>query len=239
MHAGFLEGMAKDAFLADKRTQQAVIMSLIIIGEAAAKVMDGYAAFAQAHSEVPWRSMRGMRNRIAHGYFDINLDVVWNTVQTALPELLVQLPVVRQGRPRASMIFEPRTFFFRRLLRLRIDPVGDADLGFGFLQGLARLGAGLLGAHHVGQRIVEGVERSGLVMPVLAQPEVAVGTLHDAAGVDVDHGFGRRRGRRLGCRRLAFRRHHRVASSCALVMRFGHAPCIASISTYSRRIGRA
>lgn len=38
--------------------------------------------------------MRGMRNRIAHGYFDINLDVVWDTVQTALPDLLGQLPAV-------------------------------------------------------------------------------------------------------------------------------------------------
>ena len=35
--------------------------------------------------------MRGMRNRIAHGYFDINLDVVWDTVKTALPALLIQL----------------------------------------------------------------------------------------------------------------------------------------------------
>jgi uncharacterized protein with HEPN domain len=40
--------------------------------------------------------MRGMRNRIAHGYFDINLDVVWETVETALPELLKQLPVVQR-----------------------------------------------------------------------------------------------------------------------------------------------
>ena len=92
----FVEGLAKDDFLADKRTQQAVIMSLIIIGEAVTKVMDGYAEFVQAHTQVPWRNMRGMRNRIAHGYFDINLDVVWDTVQTALPELLKQLPVVRQ-----------------------------------------------------------------------------------------------------------------------------------------------
>jgi uncharacterized protein with HEPN domain len=60
---GFVEGMAKDDFLTDKRTQQAVTMSLIIIGEAATKVMDGYAEFTQAHAEVPWRSMRNMRNR--------------------------------------------------------------------------------------------------------------------------------------------------------------------------------
>ena len=93
---GFVEGLAKEDFLEDKRTQQAVIMSLIIIGEAVTKVMDGYAEFAQAHAQVPLRNMRGMRNRIAHGYFDINLDVVWDTVQTALPELLKQLPAVRQ-----------------------------------------------------------------------------------------------------------------------------------------------
>ena len=91
----FVEGLNKDDFLADKRTQQAVVMSLIIIGEAATKVMDRHPEFTQAHATVPWRSMRGMRNRIAHGYFEINLDVVWDTVQVALPQLLKQLPAVR------------------------------------------------------------------------------------------------------------------------------------------------
>jgi len=92
---GFVDGLNKEDFLADKRTQQAVIMSLIIVGEAATKVMDRYAEFCAQHPEVPWRSMRGMRNHIAHGYFDINLDVVWETVKTALPELLKQLSAVR------------------------------------------------------------------------------------------------------------------------------------------------
>ncbi len=92
----FVEGMDKDDFLADRRTQQAVIMSLIVIGEAATKVMDSSAGFTQAHAEIPWRSMRNMRNRMAHGYFDINLDVVWETVQEWLPELLKQLPAARQ-----------------------------------------------------------------------------------------------------------------------------------------------
>jgi uncharacterized protein with HEPN domain len=75
----FVDGLAKEDFLADKRTQQAVIMSLIIIGEAATKIMDGYTAFTQAHSEVPWRSMRNMRNRMAHGYFERHAK---NTLQT-------------------------------------------------------------------------------------------------------------------------------------------------------------
>jgi uncharacterized protein with HEPN domain len=90
----FVEGLGKDDFLSDKKTQQAVIMSLVIIGEAATKVMDRYAEFAASHPEVPWRSMRGMRNRITHGYFDINPDMAWETVQKALPALLKQLPTV-------------------------------------------------------------------------------------------------------------------------------------------------
>ena len=92
----FVDGLDKADFLEDKRTQQAVIMSLIIIGEAATKVMENYAEFMQVHPEIPWRNMRGMRNRIAHGYFDINLDVVWETMQMALPELLKQLDAVRR-----------------------------------------------------------------------------------------------------------------------------------------------
>ena len=87
----FTEGMAQADFEQDKRTQQAVVMSLIVLGEAATKVMDQHPAFAEQHKQIPWRSMRGMRNRIAHGYFDINLEVVWDTVQTALPALKNQL----------------------------------------------------------------------------------------------------------------------------------------------------
>ncbi|WP_366144674.1 HepT-like ribonuclease domain-containing protein [Acidithiobacillus sp.] len=48
---------------------------------AATKAMNIYPEFAEDHSKIPWR---GMHNRIAHGYFDIHLDVVWDTVQGAL-----------------------------------------------------------------------------------------------------------------------------------------------------------
>ena len=85
----FVDGMSKEDFLADKRTQQAVIMSLVIIGEAAARIMDKHSEFIAGNPEIPWRGMRGMRNRVAHGYFDVNLDVVWDTAQTALPDLLL------------------------------------------------------------------------------------------------------------------------------------------------------
>lgn len=87
--------MDKPAFLVDRRTQQAVILNLIVIGEAASRLLQAHDTFVGHHPQVPWRSMKGMRNRIAHGYFDIDIDVVWETVRTALPELLVQLPTIR------------------------------------------------------------------------------------------------------------------------------------------------
>ena len=93
----YVEGLSKDEFLADKRTQQAVILNLVIIGEAATKVIKDFSGFLDRYSNVPWRNMKGMRNRIAHGYFDINLDVVWETVQTALPTLLEHLPAIREA----------------------------------------------------------------------------------------------------------------------------------------------
>jgi uncharacterized protein with HEPN domain len=61
----FVEGFSREDFLGDKRTRQAAIMSLITLGEAATKVIAGYIAFVEVHAETPWRSMRGMRNRMA------------------------------------------------------------------------------------------------------------------------------------------------------------------------------
>lgn len=87
----YVEGLEKADFLNDKKTQQAVIMNLLIIGEAATKVIQTDQSFFEKNQHIPWMSMKGMRNRIAHGYFEINLDVVWNTVSTALPKLLGQL----------------------------------------------------------------------------------------------------------------------------------------------------
>jgi uncharacterized protein with HEPN domain len=97
----YVEGLDQADFLADRRTQQAVILNLIILGEAATKLLQEHGDFLARHPEVPWRSMKGMRNRIAHGYFDINLEVVWQTVQTALPDLLTRLPAIQSDARQA------------------------------------------------------------------------------------------------------------------------------------------
>ena len=64
-------------FDTDELLQSAVLHWIEIIGEAAPGVSDKARA---AHPEVPWRVITDMRNRVSHGYFDIDLDVVWNTV---------------------------------------------------------------------------------------------------------------------------------------------------------------
>lgn len=98
----YVEGLEKADFLDDKRTQQAVILNLLILGEAVTKLLNQDEPFAARYPQVPWRSMKGMRNRLAHGYFDINLDVVWDTVRTALPSLLAQLPAIQDAAKAAN-----------------------------------------------------------------------------------------------------------------------------------------
>ena len=90
----YIDGMEKAEFLTDERTQQAVILNLVIIGEAAAQLPQTHGDFLDGYPDVPWKSMKGMRNRIAHGYFDINLGIVWETARTALPQLVARLPEI-------------------------------------------------------------------------------------------------------------------------------------------------
>ena len=52
------------------------MLNLIVIGEVATKILKEYEQFATQNTGLPWASMKGMRNRIAHGYYDINLDTV-------------------------------------------------------------------------------------------------------------------------------------------------------------------
>ena len=74
----------KEAFLADPRTQDAVLRNIEIIGEAVRGVTHETRA---AHSEIPWKEMAGMRDRIIHDYFRVDADVVWDVVSQDLPTL--------------------------------------------------------------------------------------------------------------------------------------------------------
>ena len=82
----FLEDMTWDAFEQSELHQNAVMRPLEIIGEAARRVSQ---QTRDAHPEVPWAQMVGMRNRLIHEYFRVNLATVWETVQNDLPSLVV------------------------------------------------------------------------------------------------------------------------------------------------------
>ncbi len=70
--------------MADPKTQDAVIRNIEIIGEAVKRLS---AATREAHPEVPWSKIAGTRDRIIHGYFNVDLDIIWDVVETELPSL--------------------------------------------------------------------------------------------------------------------------------------------------------
>jgi uncharacterized protein with HEPN domain len=84
----FASGATLEQFRADAKTLKAVAADLMIIGEAANHVPDDV---QDAHQDVPWSVMRAMRNRIVHAYFDIDPDILWDTVQHDLPKLVEPL----------------------------------------------------------------------------------------------------------------------------------------------------
>ncbi|MFC7461251.1 DUF86 domain-containing protein [Hydrogenophaga defluvii] len=87
----YTAGMDASDFLGDRKTQDAVIRNLEIIGEACRNVLKHDPAFAQLHTQVPWGFAYEMRNALAHGYFTVDLPIVWTTVTHDLPTLGVQV----------------------------------------------------------------------------------------------------------------------------------------------------
>jgi len=100
--SGYVQGMAKEEFILDKKTQQAVIYNILIIGEAATQVLNEHPDFVEKHPDIPWREMRGIRNRMAHGYFELNLDIVWETAIRSLNSLKSQIASAKSTLPLTS-----------------------------------------------------------------------------------------------------------------------------------------
>ena len=87
----YTAGMDLDAFMADRKTRDAVIRNLEVIGEACNNVAKNHPAFASEHPEVPWGFAYEMRNALSHGYFTVDHAIVWQTIQQDLPKLKSQI----------------------------------------------------------------------------------------------------------------------------------------------------
>ncbi len=89
----FLGSESLDTLKSDKKLGYSIIRSLEIIGEAAANVSDDTRV---KYPEIEWAVITGMRNRLVHAYFDINYNIVWQTVKENLPSLIEKLEKILQ-----------------------------------------------------------------------------------------------------------------------------------------------
>ncbi len=86
--AAFADGRTRDDLDEDRQLLLSLVKAVEIVGEAAAHVDEDTKS---AHPEIPWARIVGMRNRLVHGYFDVRLDTVWNTVREDIPALIARL----------------------------------------------------------------------------------------------------------------------------------------------------
>ncbi len=86
----FVDGMTFSEFQNDQKTIFAVTRAIEVIGEAAKYIPQ---SLREQYSAVPWKSVAGMRDKLIHAYFGINLEVLWDTVQQ---DLRVLKPVIEQ-----------------------------------------------------------------------------------------------------------------------------------------------
>jgi uncharacterized protein with HEPN domain len=90
----YTEDMSEVAFLEDPKTQDAVIRNFEIIGESSRNIERHHPAFANDHSYLPLGFAYEMRNALSHGYFKVDLEIVWKTIHSNLPELHAQIKLL-------------------------------------------------------------------------------------------------------------------------------------------------
>jgi uncharacterized protein with HEPN domain len=87
----------RDTFLTSEMVQDAVIRNFEVIGEASRNIETRYPEFAAAHPELPLAFAYQMRNAVAHGYYKVDLEIVWRTIETDLPSLRAAVQAAVSG----------------------------------------------------------------------------------------------------------------------------------------------
>jgi uncharacterized protein with HEPN domain len=86
-------GVSYEQFMADRRTQDAVVRNIEVIGEAVKRLSS---SLKRQHPAIPWKDMAGMRDKVIHDYFGINYDIVWTVASEEIPRLLSSISGVLQ-----------------------------------------------------------------------------------------------------------------------------------------------
>jgi uncharacterized protein with HEPN domain len=84
----FKQGLTRQDFLADEKTQSAIVFQLLIIGEATKRLS---LSLRQQYPQIPWSLMAGMRDNLIHEYDNIDIEEVWRTAESDIPNLLLAL----------------------------------------------------------------------------------------------------------------------------------------------------
>ena len=84
----YTENMSAEGFLTDKKTMTACAFSVSQIGELAKEISD---ETQSTYKDIPWSAIKGMRNKIVHDYENVDLAVLWGTIEKSLPELKIRL----------------------------------------------------------------------------------------------------------------------------------------------------
>jgi uncharacterized protein with HEPN domain len=88
----YLNGLTFEKFLKDVKSQDAVVRNLEIIGEAAKGISDG---LTQKYSNIPWKKLSGVRDRLIHHYFGVNLDIIWEIAKKDLSILVAEINKIK------------------------------------------------------------------------------------------------------------------------------------------------
>jgi uncharacterized protein with HEPN domain len=86
----FIKGMEFEDFVEDKKTINAIVRSLEVIGEATKKIPD---SLREKYPQIPWKRMAGMRDKLIHEYWGVDLEILWEVINNELPpiEPLIQI----------------------------------------------------------------------------------------------------------------------------------------------------
>jgi uncharacterized protein with HEPN domain len=99
----FMEGVSKASFVKNREKQYAVIRAFEIIGEATKSLSKD---LRKNNPQVPWKTIAGMRDKLIHQYFGVNIELVWTVVQENIPQLRKEIKKILKGPGYTGILFD-------------------------------------------------------------------------------------------------------------------------------------